>query len=182
MRREDMFVLDHLYVSLKRAASKAGLLITFISLLVFTVASAASGDLDTTFSGDGRVTSNIVPSNPGRFDEVLSVVIQPNGKIVAAGFSSDDFALARFNANGSLDTTFHLDGRLITNFGGDDKALDVAVQSNGKIIVAGWMCDTESFICDVALARYNPNGTLDTTFSTDGKVLTDYGGGHNTSL
>src|SRR5687768_17954964 len=109
MRREDMFLQDHLCVALKRAAWKAGMLITFIGLLVFTVASAASGELDTTFGSDGLVTTNLVPANPARWDSIHGIAIQANGKIVAAGESSgsdSDFALTRYNLDGSLDTTF----------------------------------------------------------------------------
>ena len=141
---------------------------------------AAPGDLDTTFDGDGKVTSFIVPSNPSRNDVLMGIAIQSNGKIVAAGYSGSDFAVTRYNTNGSLDTTFSGDGRLITNFGGVDQAADLAVQSNGKIVVAGRTCAGAS--CNLALARYNPGGALDTTFSGDGKLTTDFGGGDNGSF
>lgn len=176
-----------MFTSFKRFTWKASMLTTLISLLVFTIALAASGDLDTTFSGDGLVTSFVVPSNPGRGDVARGIAIQTNGKIVAAGYSnvpttnSYDFALTRYNTNGSLDTTFSGDGRLITNFGGDDIAFDVVVQPNGKIIATGLKCNAISGLCDVALARYNSGGALDTTFSGDGKQTTDYGEGQNGS-
>jgi uncharacterized delta-60 repeat protein len=109
------------------------------------------------------------------------MAIQPDGKIVAAGESSSslsnsDFAVTRYNSNGSRDTTFSGDGRLITNFGGGDRAYDIAIQSDGKIIASGERISNTSMIPNVALARYNTNGALDTTFSGDGKVLTNYGG------
>jgi len=151
-------------------------------------ATPASGNLDATFSWEGLVTSYIVPSNPGRIDVAVGIAIQPNDKIVAAGYSAtgmsnSDFALTRYNPNGSLDKTFSGDGRLITNFGGYDQVLDIAVQSNGKIVVSGTVCNAPSTKgpCDVALARYNANGTLDTTFSGNGKQTTDFGGGDNGS-
>jgi uncharacterized delta-60 repeat protein len=167
----------------KRLTWKASLLATVVSLLAFSVALAASGDLDTTFDGDGLVTSYVVPSNPSRDDLAYGIAIQPNGKIVAAGSSysstsSDDFALTRYNTNGALDTTFSGDGRLVTNLGGREQAFDVAIQANGKIVLAGQKCNTTG-LCDAALVRYNPNGTLDTTFSGDGKVVTDFGGKDN---
>jgi uncharacterized delta-60 repeat protein len=156
-----------------------------VGLFGFTIALAASGDLDTTFDGDGLVTSYAVPSDPARVDASRSVAIQANGKIVAAGQSyvastplAADFAIIRYNSNGTFDTTFSGDGRLITNFGGRDAALDVAVQANGKIVAAGERC-SNSNICDVALARYNSNGSLDTTFSGNGKQTSDFGGGDN---
>src|SRR5687767_8257547 len=117
---------------LKPIFYKAALLSMALSLLAFTIALAASGDLDTTFDGDGRVTSYLVPSNPGRYDYVQGIAIQTNGKIVAAGYSmisstgSRDFALTRYNVDGTLDTTLSGDGRLLTNFGGLDVANDVA--------------------------------------------------------
>ena len=173
-----------MFVQFKQLTWKASLLATILSILAFTIALAAPGDLDTTFDGDGKVTTNVVPTSPGRSDIAWGVAIQANGKIVAAGLSeipgtfSQDFAVTRYNTNGSLDTTFSGDGRLITNFGGGDLAFDVAVQPNGKIVVVGQSCPG-SDICNVALARYNSNGTLDTTFSGDGKQKTDFGGGDN---
>jgi uncharacterized delta-60 repeat protein len=164
----------------KRLVWNAWLLGTLISLLTVTIALAASGDLDTTFSGDGKVITDF----SGRLDYLYDIAIQSNRKIVAVGRSymastdNDDFALARYNPNGSLDTTFSGDGRLITNFGGGDSAYNVAVQADGKIIASGTSCKAN---CDAALARYNPGGTLDTTFGGDGKVKTDFGGGDNSS-
>src|SRR5688572_17912676 len=121
-----MFSQDYISTSLKPAVWKASLLTPVISLLAFTIALAAPGDLDTTFDGDGLVTSYIAPSNPGRDDLAYGIAIQPNGKIVAAGYSyipsttTRDFAVTRYNADGSLDTTFSTDGRLLTNFNGID--------------------------------------------------------------
>jgi uncharacterized delta-60 repeat protein len=167
---------------------KAGLLAAILSLLAFTVAQALSGDLDSTFDGDGLVTSYAAPSNPARNDLAWGVAIQTNGKIVVAGNSysnstNSDFAVLRYNPNGSLDTTFSGDGRLLTNFGANDAAYEVAIQSDGKIVVAGQTCNTSSNICDVALARYKAGGgSLDTTFSGDGKQTTDFGGSDNGSI
>ena len=85
-----------------------------------------------------------------------------------------DFALARYNPNGSLDTTFSGDGKQTTDFGPFDLANGVAIQANGKIVVVGY--GGSGGANDFALARYNPNGSLDTTFSGDGKQTTDFGG------
>src|SRR5688500_16445240 len=113
-----------MFTHFKSMARKVSFLTLLISLFAFTIALAVSGDLDTTFGGDGRVTTNFGLS-PGREDSVEAIAIQPNGKIVAVGRSISssgdfDFALARYNANGTLDTTFSGDGRLITSFGGND--------------------------------------------------------------
>lgn len=172
-----------MFTPLKRLAGKAGLLTTLISLLTFTVALAASGNLDTTFSGDGKVTVDFAR----RSDVATDIALQAGGKILAAGHSTvpstgnRDFALARFDPNGSIDTTFSGDGKLITNFGGRDEIWDIAVQSNGIIIAAGLTCDNAGNNCDVALARYKPGGALDITFSGDGKQVTDFGGGSNSA-
>ena len=132
----------------------------------------ADGSLDTSFGTNGKVIIQSVQS-------ASSVVIQPDGKIVVAGYyfvflsaTGRDFALARFNTNGSLDTTFDGDGVVTTHFGDFDGALSVALQADGKIIAAGWTHNQGVFDFDFALARYNPNGSLDTSFDADGKVIT----------
>jgi uncharacterized delta-60 repeat protein len=149
-------------------------------LLGVTIAFAASGDLDTTFSGDGLAITNFGSS--GREDRIQDIALQSNGKIVAAGFSrtslpETDFALSRYNPNGTLDALF---GKRLTDFGARDAARAVAVQPDGKIILAGETCGATS--CDLALARYNSDGSLDATFSGDGKQVTDIGGGDNGSF
>ena len=117
-----------------------------------------------------------------------AVALQADGKIVAAGPTSDpsidfragNFALARYHPNGTLDTTFGGDGQVITDFGGDEQATAVALQPDGKIVVAGWsVISSTTGLPDFALARYLPNGTLDTTFSGDGLVTTHIGSSGN---
>lgn len=127
----------------------------------------ADGTLDNSFSTDGKVTTSFSASQ----DIAWAVMVQPDGKIVAAGYAggvSDlDFALVRYNADGTLDTGFDTDGKVITNIGvGDDLLYGAALQSDGKIVVAGG-ANTAS----MALARYNPDGSLDNTFSSDGKEV-----------
>ena len=86
--------------------------------------------------------------------------------------AAKNFALARYNPNGSLDTTFSGDGKQTTDFGGVDGANAVALQGDGKIVAAGFAARDRA---DFALARYSPNGSLDTTFSGDGKQTTNVG-------
>jgi uncharacterized delta-60 repeat protein len=101
--------------------------------------------------------------------DIAKGALQTDGKIVVAGTSSEDFALARYNTDGSLDTTFAGDGKLTTDFGtGNDQASAIAIQIDGKIVVVG----TSSG--DLALARYNTNGTLDATFSENGRQTTHF--------
>src|SRR6185369_13906608 len=106
--------------------------------------------------------------------EAKGVVIQPNGKIVATGFAVNglvtNIATVRVNPDGSLDTTFDGDGIAITDFGVGEEGHAVALQQDGKIVVAGDTLNGTNN--DIALVRYNTNGTLDTTFDGDGKVTT----------
>ncbi len=131
-----------------------------------------TGDLNSSFGGDGKVTT--------AFDEgaeAHAVALQDDGKIVVAGATlqgggaDTEFALARYNPDGSLDTTFDGDGKVVTGFGGGDYATSIAIQEDGKIVVAGITVLGDS---DFALARYNPDGSLDPTFDGDGKVSTDF--------
>jgi uncharacterized delta-60 repeat protein len=132
------------------------------------------GSLDTSFDSGGKVTTDFGGGN----DRAYSVAIQSDGKIVAAGYSSNgsnnDFALARYNTDGTLDTNFDSGGKVTTDFGGgNDYAFSVAIQSDGKIVAAGRGSNGGD---DFALVRYNTDGTLDTNFDSGGKVTTDFGG------
>jgi uncharacterized delta-60 repeat protein len=121
------------------------------------------GTLDPTFNATGMVLTDFTGS--GGLDVALSMAIQPDGKIVAAGT-----ALARYNPDGTLDPTFNATGKVLTDF----NARALAIQSDGKIVTAGSSAANGS--SDFALARYNPDGTLDPTFNGTGKVLTDFSG------
>jgi uncharacterized delta-60 repeat protein/LPXTG-motif cell wall-anchored protein len=137
---------------------------------------ATGGSLDTTFNTDGKVITDIGSSTE---DAAESVAVQADGKIIVAGDYdnnvSRDFAVARYNTNGSLDTTFDTDGKVVTDIGTNtnDIVQSVAIQADGKILVAGWSDPVATW--DFVVARYNANGSLDTTFDTDGKVVTDIG-------
>ena len=127
------------------------------------------GSLDATFDGDGRVTT---PLGPVGFDAVSSVAIQPDGRIVALGFAAFDFGLVRYNADGSRDTTFGGGtGIVTTDFGGGrDEGTGLAIQPDGKLVAVG----RSSRGADFALARYNSDGSLDASFGSGGRVLTDF--------
>ena len=136
----------------------------------------ADGSLDTSFDGDGKVTTSF----GGSFvpETANAVAVQPDGKIIAAGFTGafgpPEFALVRYNADGSLDATFDGDGKLITDAGGasgNDTAYAIALQADGKIVVAGYASTPASgSLWDMAVVRYNADGSLDTTFDGDGKA------------
>jgi uncharacterized delta-60 repeat protein len=130
----------------------------------------ADGSLDTTFNGTGKVVTAIGVA----IDRAQSVIQQADGKLVAAGSSSNDFALVRYNPDGSLDTTFNGTGKLTTAIGSStDNAISVAQQADGKLVAAGYSLNGGNY--DFALVRYNTDGSLDTAFSGDGKRLAAIG-------
>lgn len=134
----------------------------------------AAGALDPTFAGDGTVVTDI---SGNRFDYIEDMALQSDGKIVVAGrhksaSKGEEFALVRYNANGSLDGTFGSGGKVVTTFGTkDDGIMGIAFQSDGKIVAGGYT--TVSNMRTFGLARYNVNGTLDSTFDGDGKLTTN---------
>lgn len=132
------------------------------------------GQLDSSFDDDGRVVTELDPRLT-----VYDMVIAPDGKIVVAGSAIVDsgfqFALARYNPDGSLDPTFGLDGRVFTDFAGSSAewAQGIAIDPAGKIVAAG-QAEVRFTEWQFALARYNSDGSLDPTFDADGTVLIDF--------
>ncbi len=157
---------------------------------------SADGELDNSFGTAGIVVTTFAA---GSSAQSRGVVLQSDGKIVVAGFeikttgTRQDFALARYNTDGSLDTTFDGDGKLTTHFdGNDDRAFDVVIQQVGayeKILVVGKATRSTLTADDFALARYNPDGSLDTAgdafdaveFGVGGKVTTAVGASASSS-
>ncbi len=131
----------------------------------------SDGSLDTSFgSGTGKVLSGISST-----DEGYGFTIQSDGKILIAGGDNNDFLLTRFNSNGTLDTSFGTSGKVTTDFsGGSDKARGIALQNDGKIILVGQSFNATTYN-DFAVARYNADGSLDTTFNSTGKRTIDLG-------
>jgi uncharacterized delta-60 repeat protein len=133
----------------------------------------ADGTLDTSFSGDGKLTTNFTRRN----DPVMDLALQSDGKVVAGGISSSDgsnpnFALARYDDSGALDTTFGVNGKVTTSFtAGYDQIFKVAVQPDGKIVAGGATAGSGGRF---VIARYDANGSLDGTFSGDGIAATDF--------
>ena len=132
----------------------------------------SDGSRDSTFLNNGIVSTDF-----GENEFAQSVAIQDDGKIVVAGYARDginfDFAIARYNADGTLDNTFSFDGKVKADFGNtDDFGQSISIQSDGKIVVTG-EARASSIIGDFAAVRFNTDGTLDNTFGTNGKVTTD---------
>jgi uncharacterized delta-60 repeat protein len=148
-----------------------------------------NGTLDTSFGTDGKVTSPFKSGylNSSGVDWGRSVALQPDGKILVAGytitFDSDgktNFAVARYNVDGSLDKTFGVNGQVITDFdSGYDYGYAISLQSDGKFLVSG---EAQVGVNkDFAIARYNANGSLDSTFGIGGKVTYDIDYGNDTA-
>ena len=211
---------------------------SFISLvyLTFSTNTTYAISLDSTFGEDGKVITSF-----GHEAVPRSVILQPDGKAVVVGYASNgndlDWAIIRYNTNGSIDTSFEDDGKILRDFGINDSAEVVRVQLDGKIVVGGYSQPTGNYLWtiarynfngafdssfgsngivttsftsnlsvvksielqldgkiiaigyrqsggqdDVALARYNPDGSLDTTFSTDGIVTTPIGGSNDRGM
>jgi uncharacterized delta-60 repeat protein len=138
----------------------------------------SNGTIDTTFGVGGRVRTDFGDQN---FDRARSAALQPDGRIVAAGFAISqnggvqNFAVARYTSNGILDTTFSRDGKTQIDFGNCcQSANKVLLQSDGKIITVGY-ANTEDSDSDFLLARLSPRGSLDATFGVGGKVRTSFG-------
>ena len=134
-----------------------------------------SGSLDSSFGTGGKVVTSI---NSGA-DKAYAVALQTDGQIIVAGMTTNastgkDFACLRYNSNGTLDSTFGTSGifTIDVQTGSDDVVYSVAIQADGRIVLAGYSDDGSNK--NAALIRLNTNGTLDTSFGTSGKVLTDF--------
>ncbi|MEQ9120942.1 MAG: calcium-binding protein, partial [Alphaproteobacteria bacterium] len=130
----------------------------------------ADGALDVTFGGgDGVVTTDI-----GGAERVAGLALRTDGRLVAVGTSAGDFAVARYNSDGSLDMTFGGgDGVVTTDLGDLEAARDVALQTDGKIVVVGQSFASHDTTLDFTAIRYNVDGSLDTSFSGDGVATAD---------
>lgn len=124
-----------------------------------------NGTLDTTFGTNGVLVGGV---GMGR-----SLHIKTDGKILLGGESAFSFAIERYTSNGLLDNTFGVNGQVITLFGGANSfGHSMDLQTDGKMVLAGYSSFNN---IDMALARYNTDGTLDNTFGVDGKVITPFG-------
>ncbi|WP_418959750.1 delta-60 repeat domain-containing protein [Streptomyces tritici] len=161
----------------RRAARLGATAATALALVLSlaAAATAAPGDLDPEFSGDGKVVTDA-----GGYERSADVAVQPDGKILTLGHRYNsaeelgDFLLTRYDADGSLDSTFGGgDGIVLTDIGGfwDDTAAALALQPDGKIVAAGTTYpEFGRYLFGVV--RYNADGTPDTSFGNGGIVTT----------
>ncbi len=129
----------------------------------------SEGSLDPMFGSGGKVNTGLSASGA----TIQDIVIQPGGKILVAGGAGPNFGLARYNNDGSLDLTFGSGGRVTTSFSDPSVAISIALQSDGKIVAAGTLNSFQGSTENFALARYNSDGSLDATFGSGGKIITD---------
>jgi uncharacterized delta-60 repeat protein len=142
------------------------------------VRSTADGRLDPAFARDGIARIDVAPGA----DRGRGAALQPDGKLVIVGGVSaggrDEWGMTRLGPHGHLDPTFGDHGKLVTAFGpGFDEASAVAVQRNGKLLVAGRIRDGAHRKDDIGLLRLKPGGGHDHTFAAGGRALTDVSGG-----
>ncbi|TAK09407.1 MAG: hypothetical protein EPO39_02430 [Candidatus Manganitrophaceae bacterium] len=138
----------------------------------------SDGSLDPAFGAGGRVVTGIGAGH----DAAAALLIQPDGKILVAGHTyldatSYDFAIVRYNADGTRDAGFGKGGIVTTNITRDERIASIALQADGKIIAAGYTDNYREYNAVFALVRYQSNGAVDTTFGINGKVTTDIGVG-----
>ena len=159
------------------ASSRFVALIAIVSLFAWGTAAAVDGDLDPTFGSGGFTLTGVTTAS---FQLPTRPVVQADGKILlcsalnSGGSSGQDFFIARFNANGTLDTSFNFDGKVTVDFdGGNDFCNAIALQSDGKIVVAG---STDNLVgnTDFAIVRLLPDGTRDTAFNATGRVTVGF--------
>ncbi len=142
------------------------------------------GSVDTQFGVDGKVITRFGSDG----DIGNSVTVQPDGKIIVAGLTvvegtrtqagnpeNINFGLVRYNADGSLDASFGSNGTVTTDIGSWDEGRVVTTQSDGKILVVGMTTDVGGVNSSFALVRYNPDGTVDNDFGTDGIITAQVG-------
>ena len=156
--------------SVRRLAAPLAVALVYVSS---GGASAAAGDRDPSFSGDGFRTVAF----PDSYSYADEVAVQPDGELVVLGSAhssvgiESDFALVRLQAAGKLDATFGDNGRVTTDFDGlYDEGFALALQGDGKIVAAG------SSTGYASIARYLPDGSLDPTFDRDGRHVLDVAG------
>ena len=150
---------------------------------IFVARFTSSGNPDASFGGgDGyEITDFFNPRDYGN-----DLVIQPDGKIVVAGATNDefgisfeylnfDYCMARYNTDGSLDASFGMGGRVVTESFGKGRTADVLLLSNGKLVLAGTSQTEQTSYADFALIRYNSNGSVDTSFGTNGYTKVNLG-------
>ncbi|MEP7302345.1 MAG: delta-60 repeat domain-containing protein [Caldimonas sp.] len=149
--------------------------IAWLALAGAMPALAASGDLDTTFGTGGKVSVFL----PGVAMNTSAMAKMADGRLLIVGGTGADSFIVRLNANGSLDTTWAGSGMLSIDFGGgtNEYLAGVEVQADGKVLVGGSLIRNTPTRFEAFIARFNADGTLDASFGTAGKSVSNFGTG-----
>lgn len=169
-----------MYKSLYALILKSTLFLGLFMSLLRSPSISQSGVLDVTFGKKGKVVSNLSDS----YSRAFSVLVQPDQKILAAGDAVINnafvFALTRYNIDGTPDASFGNGGKVFTSFNTVASSVrSMVIQTDGKIVAAGQLQVTSSTDIQFGLARYNTNGSIDSSFGMNGKVITKFGNGYN---
>jgi uncharacterized delta-60 repeat protein len=133
----------------------------------------SDGRLDPSFADAGTTVTDF----GGGDDVAWAVAVQADGRIVVGGTTDGDFALARYSVDGTLDSQFGVGGKVAISLDGNARVNALTIQADGRIVGVG-----VAGSADFALVRLQANGTLDATFGTGGRVLTDFSGGPDTAF
>lgn len=128
----------------------------------------ANGSLDGTFGNGGTVTTDFANGD----EEITSIAIQNNGRILAGGYANNNFSVSRYLANGLADNTYPNGGHVFYNFGSTDKGSKLLLQPDGKVVIAG--TTLEGFYLDLGVLRLLTNGEVDSTFGTNGVTQLEF--------
>ena len=148
--------------------------VLLLMLLITLSTFSQSGEIDLSFGVNGKITTGFGKNN----NAARCVAFQPDGKFIVGGYyvssnGDNDFALARYNNDGTLDFTFGVGGKTVTNFleinNNGNTILSLHVLPNGKILALG--LTTQTFSPNMAVVRYNENGSIDTDFGSNGKIV-----------
>ena len=136
----------------------------------------SNGNLDNSFGINGEAVTSFNQSG----EQIFDLKISADDKITAGGINEDgrqnDFAIARFNSNGSLDSSFANTGKTTVIFSDTSTYGDgVALQKDGKALLAGSILYNNNTAEDYALIRFNADGSVDSSFGNNGTVITDFG-------
>jgi len=151
---------------------KAAIVAILVCNILPIPAKAAGGELDTSFGVQGKLVHDVSNLIPDLDAAVGGMVTLPDGKIVMGGSSNFRFLLSRYDADGTLDTTFGVNG--VTQVL-DFRGADLAVMDDGRIVAAGTALNVQGAF-DFGVIRFNANGSIDTTFANNGKAVTDFAG------
>ena len=160
----DLVFLANIYFNLAIDNQQRAIVATHVGNDCFVYRLTSDGSLDTDFSFDGKVVVDFSGGN----ESPRGVEIQPDGKIVVACSVDNGFGTVRLNTDGTFDTSFDTDGKVIHSISGIEEATEMTIQQDGKILICGTVDD--GFGNWIAVMRLNTDGSIDNSFSGDGIV------------